>query len=150
VVTDVEFDGPRPGPNSMLSIASVAVSLDGTRHGEFESVLEPLPGAASNPATFAWFQTQPDAWLAVTTGRRPVVDVMSDFVDWVRGLPARRMFASSPLALDAVWVDYYLRRFTTFGVLQGPGELDLPGLRSGHAAPCTFDGATARECSRHG
>ena len=34
------------------------------------------------------------------------------------------MFASSPLALDAVWVDYYLRRFTAYGVLQGPDEPD--------------------------
>ena len=132
VVTDVEFDGPWPGPNSMLSMASVAVRLDGTRHGEFEAVLKPLPGAGPNPATLAWFQTQPEAWLAATTGRRPVADVMSDYVGWVRGLPARRMFASSPLALDAVWVDYYLRRFTTYAVLQGPDEPDPlftgPGL----------------------
>src|SRR4051794_9930572 len=46
VVTDIEVDGPWPGPNSMRSFASVAVTLDGTEHGRFEAVLEELPGAA--------------------------------------------------------------------------------------------------------
>lgn len=48
VVTDIEVDGPWPGPNSMRSFASVAVTLDGTEHGRFEAVLEELPGAAPN------------------------------------------------------------------------------------------------------
>lgn len=132
VVTDIEVDGPWPGPNSMRSIACVAVSVDGTRHGEFEAVLEPLPGSAPSPQTFAWFQTQPEAWQAATENPSPVTDVMARFAAWVRALPARRMFASSPLAFDGPWVDYYLRRFTTYGLLQGPDETDPlftgPGL----------------------
>ena len=59
VVTDIEVDGPWPGPNSMRSFASVAVSGRGDDRGVFEAVLEQLPGAAPNPDTFTWFQTQP-------------------------------------------------------------------------------------------
>ena len=42
------------------------------------------------------------------------------------------MFAASPLAFDGLWIDYYLRRFTHYGITQGPYEedrlFDGPGL----------------------
>ena len=49
VVTDIEVDGFTPGPHSMLSFASVAVTAAGEQVGEFEAVLEPLPGAPARP-----------------------------------------------------------------------------------------------------
>jgi len=132
VVTDIEVDGPWPGPNSMRSLASVAVSASGEDRGTFEAVLEPLPGAAPNPDTYAWFQSQPEAWAAATTDPRPVQDVLDDYVAWVRALPGPRTFAASPIAFDGGWVDYYLRRFTRYGLVQGPYETDVlfegPGL----------------------
>jgi hypothetical protein len=124
VVTDIEVDGPWPGANSMRSFASVAVTATGAEVGAFEAVLEPLAGAAPNPDTYAWFQTQPEAWAAATTDPRPVEQVMADYVAWVRGLPAPRTFAAHPLAFDGGWIDYYLRRFTRYGVVQGPYETD--------------------------
>lgn len=132
VVTDIEVDGPWPGPNSMRSFASVAVTGGGVEQGVFEAVLEPLPGAAPNPDTYAWFQTQPEAWAAATTNPCPIDEVMSRFVAWVRDLPGPRMFAASPIAFDGGWIDYYLRRFTRYGLVQGPYEADSlfdgPGL----------------------
>lgn len=131
VVTDIEVDGPWPGPNSMRSFASVAATSNGAERGTFEAVLEPLPGAAPNPDTYAWFQTQPEAWAAATTDLRPIDQVMTQFVAWVRDLPGPRMFAS-PIAFDGGWIDYYLRRFTRYGLVQGPYEKDVlfdgPGL----------------------
>ena len=132
VVTDIEVDGPWPGPNSMRSFASVAVTSDGEEKGTFEAVLEQLPGAAPHPDTYAWFQGQPEAWGAATTDPRPVRQVMDDYVTWLHDLPDPRMFAASPIAFDGGWIDYYLRRFTRYGVVQGPYETDVvfhgPGL----------------------
>jgi hypothetical protein len=124
VVTDIECDGPWPGRHSMLSFGSVAIRADGTRLGEFEAVLDGLPGAAPEPDTYAWFQTVPEAWAAATTDPRPPADVMSDFVTWVRSLPAPRVFAAHPVAFDGMWIDYYLRRFTDDGSQPGPYEDD--------------------------
>jgi len=132
VVTDIEVDGPWPGVNSMRSFASVAVRADGVEINRFEAVLEPLPGAAPNRETFAWFQSVPEAWTAATTDPIPVVQVMARYVSWLQSLPQPRTFAASPIAFDGGWVDYYLRRFTTFGLVQGPYERDVlfhgPGL----------------------
>ncbi|MGI8591884.1 MAG: hypothetical protein ACR2M5_13040 [Nakamurella sp.] len=132
VVTDIEVDGPWPGPNSMRSFASVAVTGSGEELDTFEAVLETLPGAAPNPDTYAWFQTQPEAWAAATTDPHPVEAVMAQFVTWVRQLPDQRMFAASPISFDGTWMDYYLRRFTRYGLVQGPYEAELlfrgPGL----------------------
>jgi hypothetical protein len=125
-------DGPWPGPNSMRSFASVAISLDGREHGRFEAVMEELPGAAPHPKTLAWFQSIPQMWAAATTDPRPVPRVMADYTDWVKALPGRSMFAASPLGFDGPWIDYYLRRFTRYGLVQGPYEDDVlfqgPGL----------------------
>jgi hypothetical protein len=132
VVTDIEVDGPWPGPNSMRSFAAVAVNAAGEEQDTLEAVLEPLPGAAPNPDTYAWFQTQPEAWAAATTDPRPIQAVMDAFATWVGALPGPRMFAASPLAFDGGWIDYYLRRFTRYGLVQGPYEserlFDGPGL----------------------
>lgn len=132
VVTDIETDGPWPGANSMRSFASVAVTASGEQVGVFEAVLDPLPGAAPNPDTLAWFRTQPEAWAAATTDPRPILDVLNDFTGWVRSLPGRRMFAACPITFDGGWIDYYLRRFTRYGLVQGPYEteriFDGPGL----------------------
>ncbi|TDD58138.1 hypothetical protein E1263_20590 [Kribbella antibiotica] len=122
VVTDVELDGPWIGVNSMRSFASVAVSLNGTEHGRFEAVLEPLPGTAPDAKTLAWFAEQPGAWEAATSDPEPIPDVMARYVDWLKALPWPRTFAASPMSLDGPWIDYYLRRFTRYGVRQGPRE----------------------------
>ena len=74
VSTDVETDGPIPGPHSMLSFASAAYRGDKTLLGSFEANLELLPGATGDPKTMAWWQTQPQAWTAARTNLRdPVV-----------------------------------------------------------------------------
>lgn len=132
VVTDIETDGPWPGPNSMRSFASVAVTASGEERGTFEAVLEPLPGAAPNPDTYTWFQTQQEAWAAATTDPEPIAQVLTRFVAWVHVLPAPRMFAALPITFDGGWIDYYLRRYTRYGLTQGPYETDVlfdgPGL----------------------
>lgn len=125
VVTDIEVDGPWPGPNSMRSFASVATTADGQVHGEFEGVLDPLPGAAPNPETKAWFDSlPPEVWAAATEGAGAPGHVIGEWAEWVRSLPGSAIFAARPLSFDGTWIDYYLRRFTRFGLAQGPYEVD--------------------------
>ena len=132
IVTDIEADGPRPGAHSMLSFASVAVTRAGEERSVFEAVLEPLDGAARDPDTYAWFQTQPEAWAAATRDPRPADRVMAEFVDWVRSLGAPAIFAAFPVAFDGMWIDFYLKRFTRHALIEGPYAADPlfagPGL----------------------
>ena len=119
VVTDIEVDGFVPGANSMLSLASVAVTASGEQVGEFEAVLAGLPGAQPDPQVWAWFATQPpEVVAAATTDPRPVPEVMADFVTWVQGLGEEREFVASPLGFDGHYVDHYLRRYTSYAVCE--------------------------------
>lgn len=64
VSTDVEADGPIPGPNSMLSFGSAAYWPNKTLVGTFTANLETLLGAEGDPKTMAWWRSKPDAWKA--------------------------------------------------------------------------------------
>lgn len=119
IVTDIEADGPVPGRNSMLAFASVAVTAEGEERGVFEAVLEPLPEATADPETMAWFKTEPEAWAAATMEPRPPATVMAEFEAWVRSFDEGRIFAALPLAFDGAWIDWYLRRFTGAGLVEG-------------------------------
>ena len=56
VSTDIEADGPIPGPNSMLSIGAAAFLHDKTLVSTFSANLEPLPGAAGDVKTMEWWE----------------------------------------------------------------------------------------------
>jgi hypothetical protein len=122
-VTDAEFDGPGPGENSMLAFATVAV-VDGAIGPSFEAVLAPLPEAKPDAGTLAWFESEPEAYAFATRDPRPAREVMQDFVAFIRKLPGTPVFASHPLALDGVWFDHYLRRFTGYSIIAGHREKD--------------------------
>ena len=124
VVTDCEFDGLTPGQNSMLSFGSVAVSSDGSRMGEFEAVLEPLDNAMADPGVMMFWQRHPAAWAAATNNPKPAINVIEDFVDWIRSFNGEPVFASHPVSLDGPWIDFYLRRFIGRPLLEGPWVTD--------------------------
>ncbi|MEM6504940.1 MAG: exonuclease, partial [Planctomycetota bacterium] len=74
--TDIETDGPIPGPNSMLSMATAVYDADKNLLGTFSANLDLLDGAQGDPQTMAWWQSQPDAWEACRKDTRPPSDVM--------------------------------------------------------------------------
>ena len=124
-VTDIEATGFWPGRNSMLSFATVAVTERGEERGRFEAVLAELPDAGWNPDTRAWFEDdEPEALVAATADPRDPAEVMAAYVGFVHGLEGPRVFAASPLSFDGLWIDFYLRRFTPYGLRQGPYEPD--------------------------
>ncbi|WP_159999637.1 3'-5' exoribonuclease [Roseomonas sp. 18066] len=140
VVVDIETDGPNPGSHSLLSFGAVACRAQGAPLARFAVNLLPLPGAAAEPRTMAWWATEPEAWAAATSDPLPAAEAMARFVDWLRGLPEMPVFAGHPVAFDGFWIDWYLRRFTGHRLMKGPydGErifldaaLDIPTLASG-------------------
>jgi hypothetical protein len=53
ISTDVETDGPIPGPHSMLSLGAAAYTADKTLVSTFSANLETLSGAQAHPKTAA-------------------------------------------------------------------------------------------------
>ena len=111
VSTDVEADGPIPGPYSMLSFASAAYTADKQLIGTFSANLETLPGASAHPETAAWWLTQPDAWAACRSNLASPEDVMPRYVAWLHALPGKPVFVAYPAGFDFLFVYWYLMRF---------------------------------------
>ena len=111
VSTDVETDGPIPGPHSLLSLGSAAYAADGTLIGTFEANLELLPGAAGHPETMAWWDRNRKAWRAARENPRPPEEVMPEYVAWVKSLPGKPVFVAYPAGFDFLFVYWYLIRF---------------------------------------
>ncbi len=112
VSTDVEADGPIPGPHSMLSFASVAFAEAGDEVGCFERNLVQLDGAAPHPDTMAWWKTQPTAWAACREHLVAPAAAMADYTAWLSTLPGKPVFVAYPAGFDFTFVHWYLHRFT--------------------------------------
>lgn len=111
VSTDVEVDGPIPGPYSMLSLGSAAYLADKTLVATFSANLECLPDAQPHPETMAWWAKHPEAWHACRQTPRPAVQVMTEYVAWLDALPGQPVFVGYPAAFDFMFVYWYLIRF---------------------------------------
>lgn len=112
VSTDVETDGPIPGPHSMLSLGSAAYLADKTLVATFSANLATLPGATARPKTAAWWATQPEAWAACRKDPEPPPAAMARYATWLEGLPGRPVFVAYPAGFDFTFVYWYLVRFT--------------------------------------
>jgi hypothetical protein len=111
VSTDVEADGPIPGPHSMLSFGSAAYRADKTLIATFSRNLETLPGASAHPKTAAWWATQPHAWAACRQDLCEPEQAMREYVAWLGSLPGKPVFVAYPAAYDFMFVYWYLMRF---------------------------------------
>jgi len=112
VSTDVEADGPIPGPHSMLSFASAAYFKNKTLISTFSANLETLPGAEAHPNTLLWWKTQPEAWASCRQDTRPPGLVMKEYCIWLQSLPGRPVFVGYPASYDFMFVYWYLIQFT--------------------------------------
>jgi hypothetical protein len=111
VSTDVETDGPIPGPHSMLSFASAAYQADKTLLSTFSANLEALPGAVGHPDTMAWWKENATAWEACRIHLEPPASAMSRYLAWVKSLPGKPVFVAYPAGFDFLFVYWYLVRF---------------------------------------
>ncbi|MGK0351862.1 MAG: hypothetical protein ACJAYX_002543 [Planctomycetota bacterium] len=111
VSTDIEADGPIPGPNSMLSFASVALRSDKTVISEFTANLQVLPDSQPHPRTTLWWEGFPEALAKARENPEDPAEVMPRYVKWVRRLPGRVVMVGLPAAYDFMWIYWYLQRF---------------------------------------
>lgn len=111
VSTDVEADGPIPGPHSMLSFASAAYLADKTLVATFTANLALLPEASGHPETMKWWAQNQAAWEASRTDCQPPATVMPNYVAWLKTLPGKPVFIGYPASYDFMFVYWYLMRF---------------------------------------
>jgi hypothetical protein len=111
ISTDVETDGPIPGPHSMLSIGSAAYSADKKILSTFSANLETLEGATADPQTAEWWATQPAAWAACRENLEPPAVAMARYLTWLKQLEGKPVFVAYPAGFDFLFVYWYLIRF---------------------------------------
>jgi hypothetical protein len=111
ISTDVETDGPIPGPHSMLSFASAAFLRDKTLVDTFTVNLKTLPGASGDPGTMNWWRQHPEKWTAARTDLQEPESAMRRYVEWIQKLPGRPVFVAYPAGFDFLFVYWYLIRF---------------------------------------
>src|SRR5947209_2535578 len=111
VSTDVEADGPIPGPNSMLSLGSAAYAASKKLLGTFSANFLTLRGATADPETMDWWKGHPDAWAECRRDLQDPVVVMPSYVSWLKSLPGEPVFVAYPAAYDFMFVYWYLIRF---------------------------------------
>lgn len=112
VSTDVETDGPIPGPHSMLSLGSAAFRADKTLVATFSVNLQTLPGATADPGYMRFWAQHPEAWEDARRDPEPPETAMLRYLEWVRGLPGVPVFVAFPAGFDFTFVYWYLHRFT--------------------------------------
>jgi hypothetical protein len=111
VSTDVEADGPIPGPHSMLSFASAAFTAEKQLVSSFSANLTTLPGASAHPETARWWQSQPEAWAACRKDPEDPALALPRYLAWVESLDGAPVFVGYPAAYDFLFVYWYLMRF---------------------------------------
>jgi DNA polymerase III alpha subunit (gram-positive type) len=147
VSTDVETDGPIPGPHSMLSLGSAAYLADKTLIGTFTANLETLPGAGGDLKTMEWWATQPEAWQACRKDLQMPESAMKKYLTWLKSLPGRPVFVAYPVAFDFMFVYWYLIRFTGESPFSH-SALDIKTLAMA-LLKTGYRGSTKRNMPRH-
>jgi len=111
ISTDIEADGPIPGPYSMLSFGSAAFKRDKTLIGTFTANLKPLPGAIQDPDTMKWWTTQPKAWEECQKNTQDPESAMKEYVAWLKRIPGKPVFVGYPVTFDFMFVYWYIIKF---------------------------------------
>jgi hypothetical protein len=121
--TDVETDGPIPGPNSMLSFGSAAFNVDGKMIGTFTRNLDLLDGATPDVDTMRWWgePEQRTAWVEARKNTVSPQSAMVDYVAWIEAFPGiersksgfvkNAVFVGFPATFDFLFIYFYLIRF---------------------------------------
>ncbi|MCB9883516.1 MAG: exonuclease [Planctomycetes bacterium] len=111
VSTDVETDGPIPGPHSMLSLGSAAYTIDKTLVSTFEVNLELLEGATGDERTMTFWRSEHEAWVACRANAERPATAIPRYVAWLESLPGKPVFVAYPAGFDFLFTYWYMIRF---------------------------------------
>jgi hypothetical protein len=111
ISTDIESDGPIPGPHSMLSLGAAAYLPSGTLVSTFSVNLETLQGAQGESDTMEWWSKRPKEWEECRKDQKPPKEAMTSYVDWVNQQPGRPVFVGYPATFDFAFTYWYLIKF---------------------------------------
>ena len=112
VSTDVEADGPIPGPalHAQLRLGRVRGRQDPGRHVRRQP---DRPAGGRRPPGHDGVVGRPsrEAWAACRADPRDPAVVMPEYVGWLKALPGKPVFVGYPAAYDFLFVYWYLIRF---------------------------------------
>ena len=111
ISTDIESDGPIPGPNSMLSLGAAAYLPNEKLVSTFSVNLATLPEAQGDPDTMRWWSERPKQWAECRKDPQPPKKAMTSFVGWVGQIPGTPVFVGYPATYDFLFVYWYLIKF---------------------------------------
>jgi len=121
---DMEADGPIPGPNSMLSLAVAAITIDKVVVEQFEVNLVELDGAKPHPETTKFWRRNQAAYEATRTNIIPPRVAMRNFHHWLKKIEdnyPNPIFVGHPVTFDFMWVNWYLHNFVGENILGWAG-----------------------------
>jgi DNA polymerase III alpha subunit (gram-positive type) len=107
---DIETTGLTPGINSMIALGAVAYR-NGVEVASFYAALHEDPDTVRNAGTMEFWQKNKTEWKKIRSEARPIVEVMTEFADWVEALPSPRTLAANPSVFDAGFLFLYLNKF---------------------------------------
>lgn len=110
ISTDIESDGPIPGPYSMLSFASAAFH-NGKLVDTFTANLELLPGAEAHPDTKKFWEENAAAYAATRVSPQDPATALSTYVAWVKSLGGKPVFVAYPAGFDFLFMYWYMISF---------------------------------------
>lgn len=124
ISTDVETDGPIPGPHSMISLGAAAFAplgypdkvrsfRDGWKIiGNFKMNFAPLTSSRPDPNTEAWWQTQPKKIYDAARENPELPGIaIKKYLDWVNSFGGKPVFVGYPAGFDFLFVYWYIRAF---------------------------------------
>lgn len=115
ISTDIEANGPIPGPNSMLSFGSVAFTIEDGKAKQldkFYANLELLEGSKADPNTEEFWEKNQEAYSLTRTDLQHPQNAMNKYHSWLSDLPGTPVFVGYPVTFDFMFVYWYLMYFT--------------------------------------
>lgn len=109
--TDVETNGPIPGPFSMLSFASVVFNKQGTELGSFDTNLNILDNSKTDPSTMEFWDKNKAAYEATRIDTQDPKTAMTKYSSWIESFNCKPVFVAYPVAFDFMFVYWYLISF---------------------------------------